>query len=125
MKLFPRLNGLERWLVLAIGAVVTLALVGYVAVYFISTVQSVPVTIFNDIAHTVIITDCGSDLTQIDAGQSATLSVYKCTRTCSVDGNPKGNVPIVGCVHLPSPLNTGLTIRISVAERSSRSRSCP
>jgi hypothetical protein len=81
MKLFPQLSGLMRKLVLAIAFVVTFAIIGYVAVYVVATVQSAPVTIFNDTAHAVIIPDCGSDLTQIDAGQTATLSDYTNTRT--------------------------------------------
>ena len=124
MTNFGRASATRKRIRVSLVLLLALALVGVVLVFWASN-RSLAVNFVNDTSQTVNIPDCGPDLTQIDAGQTVTLSVYENTRTCTVDGNLQGNEAIVGCVHLPSPLTNGLTIRISVAERTPHSRTCP
>ena len=110
------------WLSIGVACILLVAAVATVVVW--SQVSSVPVTFVNDTSQTVIIPDCGSDLTQIEPGQSTDLSLKTNSRHCTVDRPRGGNEVILGCLDLPSPLTPHSVFRVSDARSVSRTNPC-
>jgi hypothetical protein len=110
------------WAYIGVAVVVLVAAIATAVIW--SHMDSVPVQFVNDSTESVIIPDCGSDLAQIGAGQSAVLSVNKQSQHCSVDGMRGGNEAVVGCLTLPSPLAANAVVHISDAKPVTRSHPC-
>jgi hypothetical protein len=110
---------------MSIGIVVSVACLAVIATVVIwSHVNSVPVTFVNDTGRSVILPDCGPELAQLGAGQTAVINVDKQTQHCSIDGTRGSGEAVIGCLILPSPLKGNAVVRLSHTRPVSRSHPC-
>jgi hypothetical protein len=95
--------------------VVGTAVAAYLAVVIYSSVNSVSVTFINDTAKSVVLPDCGHDITTVVARTSLVVNVFQPTAHCSIDvEGPSGEI-VGGCLRMPSPLQNGDVVRVSQA----------
>lgn len=109
--------------IVAAMAVVLVAGIVIVAVW--SHIDSVPVKFVNNTSQAVILTDCGPDLEQINAGETSLINVYRHTKDCTFTGlHLSGSQTAGGCLVMPSPLEANTIVRVADARPVGRSHLC-
>lgn len=101
-----------------------LLVVATVVVFVVTYFAGIPVRVFNDTATTVVIPDCGADLTRIDSGKTVEIEVARTTRMCTVDVSRDSKEVVFGCLVLPSPLRANVTLAVSKAQPTDEAHPC-
>ena len=97
------------WITVAVGFA-SFAVIAVLIIEIGSIVESVPIRFVNDTRSPIILPDCGSDLTQINAGETTLVQVNSISKFCSIDSGVDG--ALVGCLRMPTPLTPNTLVRI-------------